>query len=60
MCEALVHGQRICVALINNNERSVGIGFVRKLDQRCRVGGCTKRGRSREGHLDYTRLGSWG
>jgi hypothetical protein len=57
ICEALVGSQRISVALISDNERSVGIGFVCELGQRCRVGGSIERGRSREGNLDGTGLG---
>ena len=58
-CVTLIHGQRIYVVLISENERSVGIGFVCELDQRCRVGGSIERRRSREGDLDCTGLGRW-
>ena len=59
ICVALIRSQRMCVALIREDERSVDVGFVCKLDQRCRIGGCTRRGCSREGHLDYTGLSGW-
>ena len=44
---------------VYEDERSISIQFVCKLDERPRIGGCIERRGSREAYVDRTGLSGW-